>query len=69
MQKTKDDTEHVSPSPSMEDEEATQGAEIVNDQNRRGYYYDDAYGYEEYVPEDDQEQGGRGEGESAVKQS
>lgn len=28
---------------------------LVNDQNKRGYYYDDAHGYEVYDPEKDDE--------------
>ena len=30
---------------------------VAEDQKERGYYYDDAHGYEEYVPEEDEECG------------
>jgi hypothetical protein len=39
--------------------------ENAEDQKERGYYYDDAHGYEEYDPEeeeDDAEMGRRGDG-------
>ncbi|HEX6124695.1 MAG TPA: hypothetical protein VFZ23_04915 [Pyrinomonadaceae bacterium] len=28
---------------------------VAEDQKERGYYYDDAHGYEEYIPEDDED--------------
>ena len=34
--------------PSNEGNSADHG--ILEDQRKRGYYYDDAYGYENYVP-------------------
>lgn len=31
------------------------GSSLADDQNKRGYYYDDAYGYEDYEPAGDRE--------------
>ena len=41
---------------------------VAEDQDERGYYYDDAHGYEQYEPEDDEPEGdteirGRGDAE------
>ena len=33
----------------------------AEDQEERGYYYDDAHGYEKYVPEEEDEQPEEGE--------
>ena len=40
-------------SESSAEEEKGDPAEIVEDQKSRGYYYDDAHGYQTYVPEGD----------------
>ena len=32
--------------------------EMVEDQNSRGYYYDDAHGYQTYKPDDDDDDDG-----------
>ena len=37
----------------IEDEEAEQNDSWAEDQKERGYYYDDAHGYEVYTPEDE----------------
>ena len=34
-------------------EDALEEASVVEDQNSRGYYYDDAHGYEIYKPDED----------------
>ena len=47
----------------------------AEDQKERGYYYDDAHGYEEFDPEEDEEEeyaetrrrGDRGDGEKGEK--
>lgn len=36
---------------------------VAEDQKDRGYYYDDAHGYEEYDPEEEDEGEGEKEGE------
>lgn len=36
---------------------------LAEDQRSHGYYYDDAYGYEEYRPEDDEEDEGEANGD------
>lgn len=43
---------------------------VEDDQKERGYYYDDAHGYEEFDPEeedDDAENEGRGDGEMPTR--
>lgn len=37
--------------------ESADDSVLAKDQEKRGYYYDDAYGYEQYVPEDDSDDG------------
>ena len=52
------------PKPKPDDRDPT----WAGDQKERGYYYDDAHGYEEYDPESEDEETGdeeTGEGEKA----
>lgn len=41
--------------PEEEKDEKDEESEIVKDQTERGYYYDDACGYEVFVDEDDED--------------
>ena len=43
------------PKKKPEDEESCEKDSWSEDQKKREYYYDDAHGYEVYVPEDDDE--------------
>ena len=39
---------------------------VAEDQRSHGYYYDDAYGYEEYRPEDDEDEECEDDGSNVV---
>lgn len=41
--------------PAEQEKDAQEDGSIVEDQNSRGYYYDDAHGYQTYNPDDDVE--------------
>ncbi len=58
MEKKSDETEkNETPgkiTPRKKPENVEESA-VVEDQHKRGYYYDDAYGYQKYEPEKDSE--------------
>ncbi len=39
-----------------ENEKKKKDGKVAEDQKERGYYYDDAHGYEEYEPEEEPEE-------------